>query len=111
MPILLACKQALISVAFTDVARAAKPRVTSRRAQRAGEGSGTRKLRRELPVTGQRAQRTGEGSGTRKLRSELPVGERSKPVRGLARESFAARATSVITKMREFSFLIATHYL
>ena len=38
----LACEQALIFVVIKDVARAAKPRVTSRRAQRAGERSGTR---------------------------------------------------------------------
>ena len=37
----LACEQALIFVVIKDVARAAKPRVTSRRAQRAGERSGT----------------------------------------------------------------------
>ena len=37
----LACEQALIFVVINDVARAAKPRVTSRRAQRAGERSGT----------------------------------------------------------------------
>ena len=35
----LACEQALIFVVIIGVARAAKPRVTSRRA---GEGSGTR---------------------------------------------------------------------
>ena len=34
---ILACEQALIFVVKKDVARAAKPRVTSRRAQRAGE--------------------------------------------------------------------------
>ena len=38
----IACEQALIFVVIKDVARAAKPRVTSRRAQRAGERSGTR---------------------------------------------------------------------
>ena len=38
----LACEQALIFVVIIGVARAAKPRVTSRRAQRAGDGSGTR---------------------------------------------------------------------
>ena len=35
----LACEQALIFVVIKDVAQAAKPRVTSRRAQRAGESA------------------------------------------------------------------------
>ena len=49
----LACEQALIFVIIKDVARAAKPRVTSRRAQRAGERSGTRnEISRARPLAG-----------------------------------------------------------
>ena len=82
MTSVLACEQALIFVVIIDVARAAKPRVTNRQAQRAGEGSGT--------------------SGT--VSFLVPDPSPARCARRFVTRGFAARATSIITtKMRACS--------